>query len=45
MTESPQNRVSHLRDGFIVARVGIEQSETVSAPSHLAQRSKVEVDH
>jgi hypothetical protein len=40
MTASPQTRVPHLRDSFIVAKVGIVRSTT--APAHLygAETSK-----
>jgi hypothetical protein len=45
MSIPPQHRVPHLRDGFIVAKVGIERSETV-VPLHTAEtaKAKVEVD-
>ena len=43
MSIPPQHRVPHLRDGFIVAKVGIERSETV-VPLRTAETSKVEVD-
>jgi hypothetical protein len=44
MPAFPQHRVPHLRDGFIVAKVGIVRSTT--APAHLsdAETSKVEVE-
>ena len=47
MNPPPQLRVPHLRDGFIVAKVGIERSET--APAHLdgagVSNLKVKVEH
>jgi hypothetical protein len=44
MTAPPQPRVPHVRDGFIVANVGI--GTLVEAPTdlHPAETSKLEVD-
>jgi hypothetical protein len=44
MIAPPQLRVPHVRDGFIVANVGIVRSTTAPAHLHDAARSKVEVD-
>jgi hypothetical protein len=43
MTAFPQHRVPHLRDGFIVAKVGIVRSTTAPANLHSAHTAKVEV--
>jgi hypothetical protein len=41
----PQTWVPHLRDGSIVAKVGIERSETAPAHLHPAQTRKAEVTY
>jgi hypothetical protein len=43
MPEPPQNRVPHLRDGFIVDKVGIVRSTTAPAYLHDAGTFEVEV--
>ena len=44
MTASPQPRVPHLHDGFIVAKVGIVRSTTAPAHLNLPEPSKVKLD-
>jgi hypothetical protein len=44
MIAPPQLRVPHVRDGFIVANVGLVQSTTAPARLHRAEPSKVELD-
>jgi hypothetical protein len=44
MTAPPKHRVPHLRDSFIVDKVGIVRSTTAPAHIHRAAASKVEVD-
>jgi hypothetical protein len=43
MTPQPQLWVPHLRDGFIVAKVGLVRSTT--APAHLHRNAKAEAEH
>jgi hypothetical protein len=45
MTAPPSLRVPHVRDGFIVANVGLVRSTTAPAHLHPAATSKVEVEH
>jgi hypothetical protein len=45
MTGSAQNRVPHLRDGIIVAKLSIERSETAPAHLHTTNTSNAEVEY
>ena len=44
MTALPPLRVLHVRDGFIVANVGLLRSETAPAHFHEAATSNIEVE-